>query len=97
MKLTVKPKVEKTTQFNMRMPISLKERLATLATRADAHGTDLNATIIDTLEQLATELDQRFDAEDKTVRTGASTNPNKVLGRPTPPAPTVNGADQKPA
>ncbi len=86
MKLTVKPKIEKTDQYNMRMPVSLKQRLATLATRADAHGTDLNATIVAMLEQLATELDERFDAEDK----GASKIPNKLLGRPT----AINGTDK---
>jgi hypothetical protein len=85
MKLTIKPKVEKTDQYNMRMPISLKQRLTTLAVRADAHGTDLNATIIAMMEQLVAELDERFDAEDKAART----NPNKLLGRPTP----ANGAD----
>jgi hypothetical protein len=85
MKLNIKPKTEKTDQFNMRVPASLKQRLTALATRADAHGTDLNATIVGMLEQLATEMDERFDAEDKV----ASTNPNKLLGRPTP----VNGAD----
>jgi hypothetical protein len=88
MKLTVKPKVEKNDQFNMRMPVSLKQRLTALVARADAHNTDLNATIVAMLEQLANELDERFDAEDKSVRTGASTNPNKVLGRTTPAVPS---------
>jgi hypothetical protein len=90
MKLTIKPKVEKTDQYNMRMPVSLKQRLATLATRADAHATDLNATIVAMIEQLATELDERFDAEDKTAGKSPSTNPNKLLGRPTP----INGTDR---
>jgi predicted DNA-binding protein len=89
MKLTIKPKVEKTDQYNMRMPISLKQRLTALATRADAHATDLNATIVAMIEQLATELDERFDAEDKAAGTSPSTNPNKLLGRST----SINGAD----
>jgi hypothetical protein len=93
MKLTIKPKVEKTDQFNMRMPVSLKQRLTALAIRADAHGTDLNGTIVVMLEQLATELDERFDAEDKTPSTGPRTNPNKVLGRPTPTSLASNGTD----
>ena len=79
MKLTIKPKAEKTDQYNMRMPVSLKQRLTTLATRASSRGVDLNATQVAMMEQLAAELEERFDAEDKV----ASTNPNKVLGRPT--------------
>jgi hypothetical protein len=93
MKLVLKPKVEKTTQFNIRTPISLKEAFTSLAPRADAHGTDLNATIVATLQQLAVELTERFDAEDnaasKSPSTSASTNPNKLLGRPHP----SNGTD----
>jgi hypothetical protein len=93
MKLVLKPKVEKTTQFNIRTPMSLKEAFTALAPRADAHGTDLNATIVATLQQLAVELTERFDAEDKaggtSPRISASRNPNKVLGRPT----SINGAD----
>jgi hypothetical protein len=93
MKLVLKPKVEKTTQFNIRTPVSLKEAFSALAPRADAHGTDLNATIVATLQQLATELTERFNAEDtatgKSPSTSASTNPNKLLGRSTP----SNGAD----
>jgi len=79
MKLTIKPKAEKTDQYNMRMPVSLKQRLTALATRASSCGVDLNATQVAMMEQLAAELEERFDAEDKV----ASTNPNKVLGQPT--------------
>ena len=79
MKLTIKPKAEKTDQYNMRMPVSLKQRLTALATRASSRGVDLNATQVAMMEQLAAELEERFDAEDKV----ASMNPNKVLGRPT--------------
>jgi len=79
MKLTIKPKAEKTDQYNMRMPVSLKQRLTALATRASSCGVDLNATQVAMMEQLAAELEERFDAGDKV----ASTNPNKVLGRPT--------------
>jgi hypothetical protein len=67
MKLTIKPKAEKTDQYNMRMPVSLKQRLATLATRAADRGVDLNATQVAMMEQLAAELEERFDAEDKAV------------------------------
>ena len=86
MKLTVKPKAKKKGQYNMRMPVSLKERLTALAIRADAHETDLNDTIVAMIEQLADELDQRFDAEDKIP----SKNPNKLLGQAASP----NGADE---
>jgi hypothetical protein len=94
MKLTIKPKAEKTDQYNMRVPVSLKQRLTTLAARASSRGVDLNATQVAMLEQLAAELEERFDAEDK----AASTNPNKLLGPPTSPAalaPTANGADSR--
>jgi len=93
MKLTVKPKAEKKAQYNMRMPVSLKERLAALAPRADAHRTDLNDTIVAMIEQLANELDERFDAEDKAASkspsSSASGNPIELLGRQTP----INGTD----
>jgi hypothetical protein len=101
MKLVVKPKVEKTTQYNMRLPMSLKEILTTLAPRADAHGTDLNATIVAMIQQLAVELTERFDAEDQAVSngpsTGASTNPSKVLGRPTSTSLPTNGTEPEDA
>lgn len=74
----------------MRMPVSLKQRLTALATRASSRGVDLNATQVAMMEQLAAELEERFDAEDKP----ASTNPNKLLGRPisaTASGPTASG------
>jgi len=89
MKLTIKPKAEKTDQYNMRMPVSLKRRLITLAERASSRGVDLNATQVAMMEQLAAELEERFAVEDNSVRT----NPNKVLGRPTPASLASNGTD----
>ena len=78
MKLTIKPKAEKTEQYNMRLPASLKRRLTALAARATERGVDLNATQVAMMEQLAAELEERFDTEDNS----ASTSPNNLLGRP---------------
>jgi hypothetical protein len=90
MKLTVKPKVEKTAQHSMRIPVSLKEGLTILDKRADAHGVNLTGTIIAMLEQLQTELNEKFDAEDK----AASTNADKLSARMLATSPHSNGADR---
>ena len=94
MKINIKPKIEATDQYNIRMPVKLKKRLETLKTRADNLGADFNATLVGMIEEFATELEARFDAQDQSVSTSPSTNPrtnpNKVLGQPTPPTDANN-------
>ena len=93
MKLTVKPKIEATDQYNIRLPLSLKQRLEALKTRASDHGADFTGTLVGVIEEFATELEARFDSQDQ----GRRTNPNKSVGQPTPtPEPTTheNGADR---
>ena len=46
MKINVKPKIESTAQFNVRLPRSLKQRLDGLRTRATDSGADFNATLL---------------------------------------------------
>jgi hypothetical protein len=81
MKVSIKPKIEPMEQFNVRLPVSLKKRLEALRTRA----TDLNGTLVAIIEEFAAELEKQFDVPSNS----ASKNPNKSLGRPTPP----NGSD----
>ena len=80
MKITVKPKVEATDQFNIRIPLSLKKRLEALRTCAGELGADFNATFVGVIEEFAGEMESRFDVDLK----AASTNPNKVLAQPAP-------------
>ncbi len=80
MNITVKPKIEATDQFNIRIPVSVKKRLEALRTRAVEIGADFNATFVGVIEEFATELESRFDLDVK----AASTNPTKVLARPAP-------------
>jgi len=79
-KITVKPKVEATDQFNIRIPLSLKKRLEALRTRAGELGADFNATFVGVIEEFVAELESRFAVDVKP----ASTNPNKVLAQPAP-------------
>lgn len=88
MKLTVKPKVESTDQFNISLPASLKHRLQTLKTQAPNHNADFNGTLVALLEDFATELETRFKSEAKTSRT----NPRKSLEQANP-SPYGNGTD----
>ena len=99
MKINIKPKIESTDQYNLRMPVTLKKRLETLKTRADNLGADFNATLVGIIEEFATELEARFDAQDQSVSTNPRTNPNKVLGRPasaTASTPTAADSDSIP-
>ena len=102
MKINIKPKIEATDQYNLRMPVTLKKRLETLKTRADNLRADFNATLIGMIEEFATELEARFDAQDQSVTTPSTnprTNPNKVLGRPasaTASTPTAADSDSIP-
>ena len=103
MKINIKPKIEATDQYNLRMPVTLKKRLETLKTRADDLGADFNATLVGMIEEFATELEARFHAQDQSVSTSPSTNPrtnpNKVLGRPasaTASSPTAADSDSIP-
>jgi len=79
----LKRKQEKTGIASLRLPMSALQELQTLRQLADDKGYDLNASMADALlkwmKQARDELGANNDAEDKT----ASTNPNKVLGRPT--------------
>ena len=98
MKINIKPKIESTDQYNLRMPVTLKKRLETLKTRADNLGADFNATLVGMIDEFATELEARFDAQDQSVSTSPSTNPrtnpNKVLGRPASATASIpTGAD----
>jgi hypothetical protein len=81
MKINVKPKIEPTAQFNVRLPLSLKQRLDALRTRATDSGADFNATLVGVLEEFATELDTRLD----TKRGAASGHLNSLLAEPTLP------------
>ena len=78
MKLTVKPKIESTEQFNVRLPASLKKRLEALRTRASELDADFNGTLVAVIEEFAAELEKRFEGRSKS----ASKNPNKSLARP---------------
>jgi hypothetical protein len=89
-KINVKPKIEATDQYNLRMPASLKKRLESLKTRANDLGADFNATLVGMIEEFATALEARFDEREQSVRTSPGTNPNKVLGQPTPPTDANN-------
>jgi len=103
MRINIKAKIEATDQYNLRMPVTLKKRLETLKTRAENLGADFNATMVGMIEEFATELEARFDAQDQSVSTGPSTNPrtnpNKVLGRPASAivsSPTAADSDSTP-
>ena len=75
MKINVKPKIEPTAQFNIRLPLSLKQRLDGLRTRATDSGADFNATLVGVLDEFAVELDTRLDAKPR----AASRHPNTLL------------------
>jgi hypothetical protein len=99
-KITVKPKVETTDQFNIRLPLSLKKRLETLRSRANDLGADFNATLVGVIEEFATELETRFDGQSKSASAGPRANPNNLLGPATPsiaPAVSKNGAETESA
>jgi len=103
MRINIKPKIEATDQYNLRMPVTLKKRLETLKIRAENLSADFNATMVGMIEEFATELEARFDAQDQSVSTSLSsdprTNPNKVLGRPasaTTSSPTAADSDPIP-
>jgi hypothetical protein len=85
MKVSIKPKIEPMEQFNVRLPVSLKKRLEALRTRATDLNADFNGTLVAIIEEFAAELEKQFDVPSNS----ASKNPNKSLGRPTPP----NGSD----
>ena len=78
MTINVKPKIESTAQFNVRLPLSLKQRLDGLRTRATDSGADFNATLVGVLEEFAVELDTRLGANPR----AASTHPNTLLAEP---------------
>ncbi len=78
MKINVKPKIESTAQFNVRLPLSLKQRLDGLRTRATDSGADFNATLVGVLEEFAVELDTRLGVQ----RGAASRHPNTLLAEP---------------
>src|SRR5260370_29916424 len=78
MKINVKPKIESTAQFNVRLPLSLKQRLDSLRTRATNSGADFNATLVCVLEEFAVELDTRLGAKPR----AASRHPNTLLAEP---------------
>jgi hypothetical protein len=78
LKINVKPKIESTAQFNVRLPLSLKQRLDGLRTRATDSGVDFNATLVGVLEEFAVELDTRLG----TKRGAASRHPNTLLAEP---------------
>ena len=78
MKINVKPKIESTAQFNVRLPLSLKQRLDGLRTRTAECGADFNGTLVGVLEEFATELDTRLG----TKRGAASKHPNSLLAEP---------------
>jgi hypothetical protein len=75
MKINVKPKIGPTAQFNVRLPLSLKQRLDGLRTRATDSGADFNATLVGVLEEFAVELDTRLG----TKRGAASKHPSSLL------------------
>jgi hypothetical protein len=78
MKINVKPKIESTAQFNIRLPLSLKQRLDGLRTRATDSGADFNATLVGVLEEFAVELDTRLAPKPR----AASRHPNTLLAEP---------------
>jgi len=78
MKINVKPKIESTAQFNVRLPLSLKQRLDGLRTRATECSADFNATLVAVLEEFAAELDTRLGAKPR----AASRHPNTLLAEP---------------
>lgn len=79
MKINVKPKIEPTAQFNIRLPLSLKQRLDALRTRAAECSADFNATLVAVLEEFAGELDTRLSAKPGP----ASRHPNNLVAEPT--------------
>jgi hypothetical protein len=94
MKVSIKPKVEPSDQFNLSLPLSLKHRLQTLKTQASDHGADFNSTLIGVIEEFATELETQWGIADKTPRA----NPRKSLGQPIPslePTSYGNGTDRE--
>jgi hypothetical protein len=80
MKINVKPKIEPTAQFNIRLPLSLKQRLDELRTRAAEYSADFNATLVAVLEEFAMELDTRLAAKPGS----ASEYPNKLIADSAP-------------
>jgi len=78
MKINVKPRIEPTAQFNIRLPLSLKQRLDGLRTRAAECSADFNATLVGVLEQFAAELDTRLSVQ----RGAPSRHPNTLLAEP---------------
>jgi hypothetical protein len=93
MKITVKPKVENTDQFNISLPQSLKQRLQTLRTEAPNHGADFNSTLVGIMEEFATELEIQWGIADKSPRP----TPRRSLEHPTPstePSAYGNGRDK---
>ncbi len=93
MKITVKPKVETTDQFNISLPQSLKQRLQTLRTEAPNHNADFNDTLIGILDEFATELEIQWNIGGKSPRP----NPRKSLGQQTTsiePTAYGNGKDK---
>ncbi len=80
MKITVKPKIEATDQYNLGLPASLKQRLQLLKTEAPNHGADFTATLIGVIEEFATELETQWGLVGKSPRP----NPRKSLGQQTP-------------
>jgi hypothetical protein len=78
MKINVKPKIEPTAQFNIRLPLSLKQRLDGLRARATECSADFNGTLVGVLEEFATELDARLGVQ----RGAASRHPNTPLAEP---------------
>ncbi len=94
MKITVKPKVEPTDQFNISLPLSLKQRLQTLKTKAPDHNADFNDTLIGVLDEFATELETQWGIAGKNSRT----SPRKSLGQSTPSIESAsygNGTDKE--
>jgi len=94
MKIVVKPKVESTDQFNVSLPLSLKQRLQTLRTKAPDHNADFNNTLIGVLDEFATELEIQWGIDGNPPRP----NPRKPLGQQTPstePASYGNGTDRE--
>ena len=97
MKITVKPKVETTDQFNISLPQSLKQRLQTLRTEAPNHNADFNDTLIGVIEEFAAELEIQWNIGGKSPRPNPRKSLGKSLGQSTPSiesTPYGNGRDK---
>jgi hypothetical protein len=67
MKLTVKRSLGKLEHLNARVPSPLKQKLDALRVRAERLAIDYTATLVATLQEFATEFDEKLTAEERSA------------------------------